>query len=769
MITITDRPVWLYQGNEILDTDEALSPVFKDKKVPTASEGRKNTIAYSILQRHNTSGGEDRLKIKFDSLMSHDLTSVSIIQSARASGLDRFPLPYVMTSCHNSLCAVGGTINRDDHMFALSAAEKYGGIFVPANQAVCHQYAREMMSGCGRMILASDSHTRYGALGTMGIGEGGGELVKQLLGKTYDLAPPKVIAVYLDGKPARGIGPHDVALALVGAVFQSGFVKNKVLEFVGPGISQLSVDFRNGVDVMTTESTCLSSIWRTDEKVKEFFGIHGRPEAYAELSPGEFALYDGMVHIDLGRLESMIALPFHPSNVYSIRELNENLEDILDDVEKRAQKQIENPELRLDLKGKIIGGRLRVDQAEIAGCAGGTFENLIHASRILNGKSVPNEYYSLSVYPASNPVLLELLKSGAIQTLISAGAVIKPAFCGPCFGAGDVPSNGALSIRHTTRNFPNREGSKPKEGQLASVALMDARSVAATSANGGFLTPATDVDYDSDTPAYHFDPVSYQKTVYYGTGKPKPQEGLRFGPNIADWPPMLKLQEHILLKISSVITDPVTTTDELIPSGDASSYRSNPMKMASFTLSRRDPQYVASANALQSLEAQRLKAVGENAPVPAELGALCKRVMDADGRFDSVGQFLKSTGFGSAVCAVKPGDGSAREQAASCQRVLGGLANLSVEYATKRYRSNMINWGIIPFIVPIGLFDKVEREDFLFVYGIRKAIADGETEVSALLLHGGGAERITLAIDNLSEEEAKLLLSGSLINYYSGK
>ncbi len=769
MIKLVNHSVWLHHGRDIIETEEEAARQTGGEKapLPTAKEGAKNTIAYSILRAHNTSESMDNLKLKFDSLNSHDLTYVGVIQTARASGLTHFPIPYVMTSCHNSLCAVGGTINRDDHMFGMSAAEKYGGIFVPANQSIMHQYAREMSSGCGRMILGTDSHTRYGALGTMGIGEGGGEVVKLLLDKTYDMKMPKVIAVYLEGKPKHGIGPQDVALALIGAVFESGFVKNKVLEFVGPGVESLSVDFRNGIDIMTTETTCLSSIWSTDEKVKEYFEIHGRPEVYKKLTPGEWACYDGLVRIDLGKIESMIALPFHPSNVYTINELNKNMMDILADVEERAQNQIENKKLKLDLRSKVHNGRLRVDQAEIAGCAGGSFENIVEAAYIMNGKSVPNEYYSLSIYPASNPVLIELLKCGAAQDLIGVGAVLKPAFCGPCFGAGDVPANGALAIRHTTRNFPNREGSKPKEGQLASVALMDARSIAATSCNGGCLTPATAIDYDFTQPTYHFDPTPYQKTVYNGFGKPKPEVELQFGPNIADWPPMIHLQQHILLKVSSVITDPVTTTDELIPSGDAASFRSNPKQMANYTLSRRDPQYVASAKQIGALEEARQAYDAHKTSISPELKAVAQLVMNADSRFTSVEEFLNTTGFGSVVCAIKPGDGSAREQAASCQRVLGGLANIAVEYATKRYRSNVINWGMIPFTVPMEFFKKASREDYIFVYGISEALKDGDTQFTALLIHEGAATKINLGIDTLSSEDKDVVLAGSLINYYA--
>lgn len=758
MVELIDAPVCLKPDSTLVPLGQS------DKHMQEALRtGRENTITYQVLKSHNTSAGK-QMKLKFDSLISHDLTYVGVIQTARASGLKEFPIPYVLTNCHNSLCAVGGTINRDDHMFGMSACKKYGGIFVPANQSIIHSYAREMLSGYGRMVLGSDSHTRYGALGTLGIGEGGGELVKQLLCRTYDIEPPKVVAVWMQGRPGHGVGPQDVALTLVKAVFQNGFVKNKILEFVGPGIEHLSMDFRNGIDVMTTETTCLSSVWVTDNRTKQYFELHGRPEAYAELAPGRNACYDGAVIIDLDKIEPMIAFPFHPSNAYSIREFRENAEEILADVEQSAQKQIDNPELHLDLRSKLHGHEFRVDQAEIAGCSGGSFENLVCAARIMKGKSIPNEFFSMSVYPASNPVLLELIRNGAVQDLMEAGVVLKPSFCGPCFGAGDVPANGSLAIRHTTRNFPNREGSKPKEHQMASVALMDARSVAATAANGGFLESAADVEYDDREPAYHFDESSYRKSVYNGFGHPEPETELRFGPNITDWPNMIALPENALLKVCSVIGDPVTTTDELIPSGDAASYRSNPKRMAGFTLSRRDPQYVDGAKEIQRLEL--LRQGGDASP---ELASFADGVIAALGYPSrSRGQFLQTTCFGSVIYSIKPGDGSAREQAASCQRVLGGLANICVEYATKRYRSNLVNWGMIPFLGDAALLHILRRGDLLYLPNIRQVIASGQQKIQAALIRDGKVlNDIPLTISALSEEETQIVLAGSLINYYA--
>ncbi len=761
---LIDHPVWLYKGELLTEGSRDLLESVHDKPLPRAiapDEGKKGTMAYNILRDHSVTK-EGPLEIKFDSMISHDLTFVGIIQTARASGLKEFPLPYVLTNCHNSLCAVGGTINRDDHTFGMSACVKYGGIYVPANQSIIHSYAREALSECGRMVLGSDSHTRYGALGTMGVGEGGGELVKQLLNKTYDIAMPKVVAVYVHGKPRHGVGPQDVALALVKATFSSGFVKNKVLEFVGPGIGNLSMDFRNGVDVMTTETTCLSSIWCTDEKTRKYFEIHKRPEAYREMRPADAAWYDSAIDLNLNEIEPMIALPFHPSNGYTIRELNENLMDILAMTEKKAQSQIDDPSLHLDLRSKVHAGKLRVDEAEIAGCSGGSFENLVSAARIMKGRSVPNEFFTMSVYPASSPVLMELVRTGVISDLLSAGVLLKSCFCGPCFGAGDVPANGSLAIRHTTRNFPNREGSKPKEKQMASVALMDARSVAATAANGGYLTSAADVEYDDSEPAYQFGDSSYVKTIYQGFGHPKPEAELHFGPNIKDWPPMIGLTENALLKVCSVIGDPVTTTDELIPSGDASSYRSNPMRMAEFTLSKRDPGYVPSAKAVQALEAARQ--AGED---NAELLGLADSIVKLVDGFRDGKDLLKSTLLGSVVYAVRPGDGSAREQAASCQRVLGGVANICKEYATKRYRSNLVNWGIIPFTADPDMLNQLEREDYLFLPRIRTAIREGKTEVTALRIRNGQAKEIKLLLPDLALGEAKIVLAGSLINYYA--
>lgn len=727
--------------------------------------GREKTIAYGILNAHNTTNVPGSMRIKFDSLISHDITYVGVIQTARASGLKEFPLPYVLTNCHNSLCAMGGTINRDDHMFGMSACEKYGGIFVPANQSVIHSYAREMLSGCGRMVLGSDSHTRYGALGTLGIGEGGGELVKQLLCRTYDITPPEVIVVYLTGKPRHGVGPQDIALALVRAVFKTGFVKNKVLEFIGPGVANLSIDFRNGIDVMTTETTCLTSVWQTDNEVRKYFTIHGRPENYEKLTPADGACYDGAVVIDLSAVEPMIALPFHPSNAYTIREFLDNPEDILASVEEKAQKQISNPKLRLDLRRKLQNGRFRVDQADIAGCSGGSFENLVDAARIVEGKAIENEFFSMSIYPASNPVLMELIRTGYAQKLISAGAVMKTSFCGPCFGSVDIPANGSLAIRHATRNFPNREGSKPKENQLASVALMDARSIAATAICGGYLTPATEVDYDDSTPEYHFDAEIYHKTVYNGFGNPKPEIQLQFGPNITDWPEMIPLKKNILLTVCSVIPDAVTTTDELIPSGDTSSYRSNPIRMSDFTLSRRDPSYVPRAKAVHALELSRQKG-----DLTEPLKALARKVCTQTNCYYDESSLLKDTSLGSVVCSNRPGDGSAREQAASCQKVLGGLANICVDYATKRYRSNLVNWGMIPFTCKPALIEQLSCGDLIFVPNIYEHINSRSPKVTAMLIRENApAEEITLELKNLSDEESRIILAGSLINYYAAE
>lgn len=734
--------------------------------VVSKEQARTETIAYQILTTHNNSGDSRDLKLRFDALTSHDITYVGIVQTAIASGLKEFPVPYVLTNCHNSLCAVGGTINEDDHLFGLSATKKFGGIFVPTHQAVIHQYMREMMAGCGKMILGSDSHTRYGALGTMAIGEGGGELVKQLVKRTYDIACPDVIAVYLEGKPMPGVGPQDVALAIISAVFKSGFVKNKVMEFVGPGIENLSVDFRNGIDVMTTETTCLSSIWRTDEQVADYYRIHGRPEAYSKLEPGEVSYYDGMIKVDLSRIRPMIALPFHPSNVWSIEELNQNGPDILRQVEIEGQKQLENPNLQLKLTDKLVNGRLQVDQGIVAGCAGGTFENIVAMAQVLNQKTIGDDAFSLSVYPSSQPVNMELINNKSIETLMLAGATIRTAFCGPCFGAGDVPAHNGLSIRHTTRNFPNREGSKPDNGQIASVALMDARSIAATALNGGRLTPATEVGDVYKSVPYKFNKQVYENRVYQGFGKAKSEELLVFGPNIANWPAIRSLPENLLLKVASVIHDPVTTTDELIPSGETSSYRSNPYKLAEFTLSRKDPAYVGRAKAAQEIEMKRQKlAVGQG---DTEADSLIKAVLPYT-RYseEKRQQFIQETGIGSVIFAKKPGDGSAREQAASCQRVLGGDANIALEYATKRYRSNLINWGMLPFTINEDEQNKLAVDDYLYIPGISQAVLSGAETVDGLVISNGTISRLELKLENLSKDDRDIILAGCLMNYYN--
>ena len=701
----------------------------------------------------------EKLKIKFDKLTSHDITFVGIIQTARASGLEKFPVPYVLTNCHNSLCAVGGTINEDDHMFGLSCAKKYGGIYVPPHQAVIHQFAREMLAGCGKMILGSDSHTRYGALGTMAIGEGGPEIVKQLLNKTYDINMPEVVGVYLTGKPQKGVGPQDVALAIIGAVFANGYVNNKVMEFVGDGVSNLSADFRIGIDVMTTETTCLSSIWRTDNTIKDFFDIHGRVEEYKELNPGNVAYYNGMIYVDLSKVKPMIAMPFHPSNVYTIEELNANLLDILDDVEKKALVSLDNNKVKFTLKDKVHNGRLYVEQGVIAGCAGGGFENICDATDILRGKSIGADEFSLSIYPASQPIFMELVKNGRIADLMETGATIRTAFCGPCFGAGDVPANNGLSIRHSTRNFPNREGSKVTNGQIASVALMDARSIAATAANQGYLTAATDIDVDFTKPKYFFDKAIYEKRVYNGIGKADPSVDIKFGPNIVDWPKMSPLTDNLVLKVVSVIHDPVTTTDELIPSGETSSYRSNPLGLAEFTLSRKDPAYVGRAKEIQKAEKARI--AGE-CPCEAveELKPILEKVKE---NFADVNK--ENTGFGSTIYAVKPGDGSAREQAASCQKVLGGWANIAKEYATKRYRSNLINWGMLPFLYKEDIcFD---NGDYLFIPNIAEAVANKVDTIKAYVVNKDMKE-FELKLGELTDDEREIILKGCLINYYKG-
>lgn len=737
----------------------------------------KNTISYSILQRHNTSGDASKLKIKFDKITSHDITYVGIIQTARASGLEKFPIPYVLTNCHNSLCAVGGTINEDDHMFGLTCAQKYGGIYVPPHQAVIHQFAREMLAKCGDMILGSDSHTRYGALGTMAIGEGGGELAKQLLGKTYDVNMPGVIAVYLTGSPVPGVGPQDVALAIIKAVFANGYVKNKVMEFVGPGVANLSADFRIGIDVMTTETTCLSSIWSTDEKIREFYSIHGREGDYKELNPGADAYYDGAIELDLGEIRPMIALPFHPSCAYTIEEVNKNLMDVLEETEKRAKVSF-GDKVNFTLKNKVIDGKLYVDQGVIAGCAGGGFENICAAADILKGKDTGNGKFLLNVYPASMPVYMELMKNGAFASLVDAGAIVKTAFCGPCFGAGDTPANGALSIRHSTRNFPNREGSKIQNGQLASVALMDARSIAATAANKGFLTAATDLaDGEFSKKKYFFDKTIYEKRVYDSKGVAHPEVQIQFGPNIKDWPEMQPLSDDILLKVVSEIHDPVTTTDELIPSGETSSFRSNPLGLAEFTLSRKDPAYVGRAKAVRD-RSEEVKAEVSRAEKILE-----EKYPEFKGR-------IEKAGLGSTIYAVKPGDGSAREQAASCQRVLGASANIASDYATKRYRSNLINWGMIPFLYKQGesqnsvLLSEFSGEnsrnllpsglpfangDFIFVPGAKKMIAEKLPGVKAYAVRADGTTaEFDLATGDMTDDERKIIQAGCLINFYRG-
>lgn len=752
MIKLYEGGAYLVNGTEIV-TDEA--QVAAKVGAISREEAAKNTMAYGILSAHNTSGSMETLQLKFDKLTSHDITFVGIIQTARASGLEKFPIPYVLTNCHNSLCAVGGTINEDDHMFGLSCAKKYGGIYVPPHQAVIHQYAREMLAEGGAMILGSDSHTRYGALGTMAIGEGGGELVKQLLSKTYDVKMPGVVAIYLDGEPVKGVGPQDVALAIIGAVFANGYVKNKVMEFVGPGISKLSADYRIGIDVMTTETTCLSSIWRTDSEIKDFYDIHGRSEAYKELNPGPVAYYDGVVYVDLSKVKPMIAMPFHPSNTYTIEELNTNLMDILADCEKKAQVSLDG-QVAFTLKNKVRNGRLYVDQGIIAGCAGGGFENICAAADILKGQSIGADEFTLSIYPASTPIYMELAKNGRLADLMATGAIVKTAFCGPCFGAGDTPSNNAFSIRHSTRNFPNREGSKIQNGQISSVALMDARSIAATAANKGYLTAATDIDVQYTGPKYFFDKTIYENRIYNGWGKADPAHEIVFGPNIKDWPAMVALTDNLVLKMASVIHDPVTTTDELIPSGETSSFRSNPLGLAEFTLSRKDPMYVSRAKEIQAVEKVREegKCMGEAYPEMREIMHTIKE------KFADVSR--ENTGVGSTIFAVKPGDGSAREQAASCQKVLGGWANIAKEYATKRYRSNLINWGMLPFIMPEE-YD-FEVGDYVFIPGIAKAVAEKNDDIKAYVVNKDMKE-LTFHLGDLTEDEREIILDGCLINY----
>lgn len=755
MIQLFSEGAYLVDGTTLVKESEALKQLTGE--VVSKEEASKNTIAYGILRDHNTSGNMEKLQIKFDKLTSHDITFVGIIQTARASGIEKFPVPYVLTNCHNSLCAVGGTINEDDHMFGLTAAKKYGGVYVPPHQAVIHQFAREMLAGGGKMILGSDSHTRYGALGTMAMGEGGPELVKQLLNRTYDINMPGVIGIYLKGKPVKGVGPQDVALAIIGAVFEKGYVNNKVMEFVGPGVSNLSADFRIGVDVMTTETTCLSSIWRTDDKIKEFYEIHGRSEDFKELNPGKVAYYDGIVEVDLDKIKPMIAMPFHPSNTYTIEEVNANLDDILADVEKRALVSLDGA-VDYSLRDKVHDGKLYVDQGIIAGCAGGGYENICAAANILKGASIGSDEFTLSVYPASTPIYMELVKNGAVADLMQTGAIVKTAFCGPCFGAGDTPANNAFSIRHSTRNFPNREGSKLQNGQISSVALMDARSIAATAANKGYLTPATDVEASDFIPKYHFDKTIYDNRVFDSKGVADPSVEIQFGPNIKDWPEMSALPQNMLLKVVSEIHDPVTTTDELIPSGETSSYRSNPLGLAEFALSRKDPAYVGLAKEVQ--KAQKAIEVGEDA---AEAFPEVKDILETvKESYADVTQ--DNLGIGSTIFAVKPGDGSAREQAASCQKVLGGWANIANEYATKRYRSNLINWGMLPFTIDKGELP-FKNKDYIFVPDVRKAVEDKLTKIPAYVVNEGMKE-ITLTLGELTDDEREIILKGCLINYY---
>ena len=752
MIQLLEGGTYLVNGTELVEPAKAAA-----QELPAPEEAAKQTMAYNILRDHNTSGNMEKLQIKFDKLTSHDITFVGIIQTARASGLEKFPVPYVLTNCHNSLCAVGGTINEDDHMFGLTCAKKYGGVYVPPHQAVIHQFAREMLAGGGKMILGSDSHTRYGALGTMAMGEGGPELVKQLLSKTYDINMPGVVGVYMTGAPIPGVGPQDVALAIIGAVFKNGFVKNKVMEFVGPGVSNLSADFRIGVDVMTTETTCLSSIWRTDDKIEEFYAIHGRSEDYKELNPGPVAYYDGMLVVELDKIRPMIAMPFHPSNTYTIDELNANLMDILDDVEKKAQISLDG-KIDFTLKDKVHDGKLYVEQGIIAGCAGGGFENICAAADILKGASIGADAFTLSVYPASTPIYMELAKNGTLATLIETGAIVKTAFCGPCFGAGDTPANNAFSIRHSTRNFPNREGSKIQNGQISSVALMDARSIAATAANKGRLTPATEYAGTYSNPKYYFDGTIYKNRVFDSKGVADPSVEIQFGPNIKDWPQMPALAENLILKVVSEIHDPVTTTDELIPSGETSSFRSNPLGLAEFTLSRKDPAYVGRAKEVQVAE----KAI-QNGECPAEALPELKPVFEAvHTKYPQVDK--TNVGVGSTIFAVKPGDGSAREQAASCQKVLGGWANIANEYATKRYRSNLINWGMLPFLIPEGDLP-FANGDYLFIPDVRKVVEEKWDSITAYKV-GEELTPFTLTLGELTDDEREIILKGCLINYY---
>lgn len=759
MIRLSEGGAYLINGTQIVeDSIQACGEIRSlTGRDITKEEAAGQTMAYGILKAHNTSGSMEKLKIRFDKLTSHDITFVGIIQTARASGLEKFPMPYVLTNCHNSLCAVGGTINEDDHMFGLSCAKKYGGVYVPPHQAVIHQYAREMLAGGGKMILGSDSHTRYGALGTMAMGEGGPELVKQLLNQTYDINMPQVVAVYLTGEPRQGVGPQDVALAIIGAVFESGYVNNKVMEFVGPGVANLSADFRIGVDVMTTETTCLSSIWITDEKIREFYEIHGRKEDFAELAPGEVAYYDGLVTVELDKIEPMIAMPFHPSNTYTVDEVRRNPYDVIADVEKRALVSLGGA-VAYSLQDKVRDGKFCVDQGIIAGCAGGGFENICAAADILRGSNIGSGRFTLSVYPASMPIYMELIKNGCAAAILETGAVLKTAFCGPCFGAGDTPANNAFSIRHSTRNFPNREGSKLQNGQISSVALMDARSIAATAANKGVLTPATEFEGTWNHYRYYFDSQIYKNRVFDSRGVTDPSVEIQLGPNIKDWPEMMELPENLLLRVTAEIHDPVTTTDELIPSGETSSYRSNPLGLAEFTLSRKAPEYVELAKDIQIAQ----KAVSEG-KCPLEAKPELKEIMDVvKKQFPEAG--AGNMGFGSTIFAVKPGDGSAREQAASCQKVLGGWANIANGYATKRYRSNLINWGMLPFLIDSGELP-FHQLDYLFIPGIRKAVSKAQSEITAYVVKGNGLSPFTLRLGEMTEEERQIVLKGCLINY----
>lgn len=758
MVKLYDSGVYLINGTEIItETEVKKAEKLTGKKV-VKEEAKKGTIAYGILEEHNTSEDMDNLKIKFDAMASHDITFVGIIQTAKASGMEKFPIPYVLTNCHNSLCAVGGTINDDDHMFGLSAAQKYGGIYVPPHIAVIHQYMREMHAGCGRMILGSDSHTRYGALGTMAVGEGGGELVKQLLCDTYDVKYPGVVAIYLTGKPAPYVGPQDIALAIIGAVFKKGYVKNKVMEFVGPGVASMTTDYRNGVDVMTTETTCLSSVWRTDEDTKAFLTLHGRGDEYKELNPAEIAYYDGCVYVDLSTIKPMIALPFHPSNTYEIDQLNANLGDILREVEREAE-HVGGGRASYTLTDKIVDGKLQVQQGVIAGCAGGNYTNVVEAANVLRGKNCGNGEFSLAVYPSSQPVFIDLTRKGVIADLMEAGAIIRTAFCGPCFGAGDTPCNNGLSVRHTTRNFPNREGSKPGNGQMSAVALMDARSIASTAANGGVLTSAEEFDCWGNVPKYNFDDTVYQNRVYYGFSKSDTRKELVYGPNIKDWPEMSPLTDHILLKVCSKIMDPVTTTDELIPSGETSSYRSNPLGLAEFTLSRRDPEYVGRSKEIDKIEKARIS--GKNI---LEIEPKLKEVYEVIRKLPGQAHIKEAEiEMGSMIYAVKPGDGSAREQAASCQRVIGGLANITKEYATKRYRSNVMNWGMIPF--QMKKEPNFEVGDYIFVPDVKKALDGDMTDIKGYVVKDGKTEEISLYIADMTPEERQIVKAGCLINY----